>query len=132
MVPINLMFIVKTQNYLHHGPPKRYKQNTINGNLHHSKRISSNFDTEIPLLKENVNKSDCTLSFINSVVNDFQTGKECGDESFRIVPSLFEMAKPFIFIEIPYCKTKKFSEEKRKCTFSSFQFFVLFLIALDN
>ena len=106
MVPINLMFIVKTQNYLHHGPPKRYKQNTINGNLHHSKRISSNFDTEIPLLKEKVNKSDWTLSFINSVVNDFQTGKECGDESFRILPSLFEIAKPFIFTEIPYCKTE--------------------------
>ena len=86
--------------------PKRYKQNTINGDLHHSKTISSNLDKEIALLKEKFNKADCTLSFINSVVNDFQTGKECGNESFRILPSLFEMAKPFIFIEIPYCKTE--------------------------
>ena len=30
-------------------PPKRYKQNTINGDLHRLKRISSNFDKEIPL-----------------------------------------------------------------------------------
>ena len=33
-------------------PPKHYQQNTINGNLYCSKIISSNFDEEIPLLKE--------------------------------------------------------------------------------
>ena len=32
---------------------KRYKQNTINGDLHCSKRISSKFEEEIPLIKEN-------------------------------------------------------------------------------
>ena len=34
--------------------PKRYKRNTINGDLHRSKRISSNFDEEIPLIKKKV------------------------------------------------------------------------------
>ena len=34
--------------------PKRYKQNTINGDLHRSKRILSNSDEEIPLIKENL------------------------------------------------------------------------------
>ena len=34
--------------------PKRYKRNTINGDLHRSKRISSNFDEEIPLIKKSL------------------------------------------------------------------------------
>ena len=59
--------------------PKRYKQNTINGDLHRSKRISSNFDEEIPLIKEKFMKADYPLRFINSVVNEFQKGKEYGD-----------------------------------------------------
>ena len=41
--------------------PKRCKQNTINGNLHRSKRISSNFDQEIPLIKEKFMKIDYPL-----------------------------------------------------------------------
>ena len=42
-------------------------------------------------------KVDSSLSFINSVVNKFQNGKECGDESFIIPPSLTEITKPFFF-----------------------------------
>ena len=34
------------------------KQKTINGDLHSSKRISSNFDEEIPLIKERLMKAD--------------------------------------------------------------------------
>ena len=51
--------------------PKHYKRNTINGDLHRSKRISSNFDGEIPLIKEKFMKVDYLLCFINSVVNNF-------------------------------------------------------------
>ena len=47
-------------------------------------------------------KADYPLRFINSVVSEFQKGEECGDESFAIPTSLFEIAKPFIFVEIPY------------------------------
>ena len=39
-------------------------------------------------------KANYPLRFINSVVNEFQKGKKCGDES------LFEIIKPFIFVEI--------------------------------
>ena len=52
-------------------------------------------------------KADYPLRLINSVVNEFQKNKECGDESFIIPPSLFEITKPFIFIEIPYCELNK-------------------------
>ena len=47
-------------------------------------------------------KADYPLRFINSVANEFQKGKECGDESFIIPRTLFEITKPFIFVEIPY------------------------------
>ena len=48
-------------------------------------------------------KADYPLRFINSVVNEFQKGKECGDESYIIPTSLLEIAKPLIFVEIPCC-----------------------------
>ena len=35
-------------------------------------------------------KADYPLRFINIVVNGFQKEKECGDESFIILASLFE------------------------------------------
>ena len=56
---------------------KRYKRNTVNGDLHRSKRLSSNFDEKIPLIKEKFMKAHYPLHFINSVVNEFQKGKEC-------------------------------------------------------
>ena len=61
---------------------KRYEQNTINGDFNRSKRISSNLDEEFPQIKEKFMKTDYALRFINSVVNEFQKGKECWDENF--------------------------------------------------
>ena len=46
-------------------------------------------------------KADYPLPFINSLVNEFQKGKKCGDESFINPPSFLEITKPFISIEIP-------------------------------
>ena len=61
--------------------PKCYKRNTVNGDLHRSKRISSNFQEEIPVIKKKFMEVDYPLSFINSVVNEFQKGKECDKSS---------------------------------------------------
>ena len=55
--------------------PKRYKQNIINGDLHHSKRISTDLDEKISLIKEKFMKTDYQLCFNNSVVNEFRKGK---------------------------------------------------------
>ena len=49
----------------------------INGDYYRSKRISSNFDKEIPLTKEKIMNTDYPLRFINSVVNEFLKGKKC-------------------------------------------------------
>ena len=70
-------------------------------------------------------KADYPLRFTNSIVNEFQKGKECGDESFIIPTSLFEIAKPLIFVEIPYCelneiKSKHFLKKFHKFTNNSF------------
>ena len=113
MVPINSMFIGKTQNYLHHGPPKL--QNAVN---------------EIQSMVSSLFKADYLMRFINSVVNEFQKGKECGDESFIIPPSLFEITKPFIFVEIPYCelneiKSKHFLKKFHKFTNNSFRIAIM-------
>ena len=103
------MFIGKTRNY--------YKQNTINGNLHRSKRITSNFDEEIPLIKEKFMKADYPLRFINSVVNEFLKGKECGNERFIISPSLFQITKPYF--ELDEIKLKHFLKKFHKFTNNS-------------
>ena len=42
------------------------------------------------------------------------------DESFIIPPSLFEITKPFIFVEIPYCEL---NEIKSKCFLKKFHKF---------
>ena len=101
--------------------PKRYKQNTINGDLHRSKRIKSKYDEEILLIKEKFMKADYPLRLIKSVVNEFQKSKECGDESFRIPSGLFEVTKLFIFTGISYCelneiKSKHFLKKFHKFT----------------
>ena len=75
-------------------------------------------------------KPDYPLRFINSAVNEFQKGKECGDESFIIPTSLFEIAKPFIFVEIPYCelneiKSKHFLKKFHKFTSNNFRMVIM-------
>ena len=57
-------------------------------------------------------KTDYPLHFINSFVNEFQKGKECGDENFIIPPSLFEITKPFISVETPYYKLNEIESKQ--------------------
>ena len=88
--------------------------------------MSSNFDKEICLIKEKFMKADYPLRFTEGVVNEFQEGKECADESFIILPSLFEIEMAFIFVEIPYCepneiKSKHFLKKFHKFTNNSFR-----------
>ena len=71
-------------------------------------------------------KADYPLYFINSVFNEFQKGKECGDESFITPPSWFEITKSFIFSETSYCglnevKSKHFPMKFHKLTSNSFR-----------
>ena len=87
-----------------------YKSNTINGDLHRSKKILSKFDEQIPPVIEKIMKGEYPLLFINNVVKEFQKGKECGGESFIIPPSLFEIRKLLIPIEYPTVNLMKLNQ----------------------
>ena len=71
-------------------------------------------------------KDDQPLCFITSVINEFQKGKKCGDKTFIIPPSLFEITKPFVIVEIHYrelneFKSKHFLKKFHKFTNNSFR-----------
>ena len=56
------------------------------------------------------------------MVNQFQKGNKCENESFIIPNNLSEITKPFIFVEIPYCElieinSKHFLKKFRKFNF---------------
>ena len=51
--------------------------------------------------------ADYPLSFINSVINESENGKDHKDESHKIPSDLFGITKPFISIEITHCKLSK-------------------------
>ena len=93
MVPMNSTFIRQTQNYFHHGPPKL--QNAIN----EIQSMALFIIQKDPSDKRKVYEGWLPITSLNSVVNEFQKGKECGDESFINPSSLFEIAEPFISIE---------------------------------
>ena len=51
-------------------------------------------------------KADYPLHFINSIANEFQKGKECGDVTFATPSSLFEtFSYPYLFIPLQTLKT---------------------------
>ena len=61
---------------------------------------------------------------------NFKEGKECGDQIFIIPPSLFEITKPFIFVEIPYCElneiqSKHFLREFHNFTNNRFRIVIM-------
>ena len=63
----------------------------------------------MPLVKEKFMRAGYSLLFINSVINEFQRGKDHGGENFIIPPNLFGITKTFISIEMLYFE---FSEVK--------------------
>ena len=83
--------------------PKRYKRNTILGNLHKSKRISSDFDTEIRAIKNKYSNAGYPICFVGSYINNFNTPPE-HDTPAIIPPYLFDEKKQFLLIEVPYCE----------------------------
>ena len=67
-------------------------------------------------------KDGYPLRFFNSVINEFQKGKECGDECFIIPPTLFKITKPFIsYCELNEIKSKYFLKKFHKFTNNSFR-----------
>ena len=90
--------------------PIRYKRNAISGDLHRSKKISSDFASEITRIKSKYINAGFPIKFIQSVINDFHESQ--ATDTNMIIPNwLFEERKT-ITIKLPYCPTNE-SEPKR-------------------
>ena len=98
--------------------PKHYKRNTLLGELHRAKRISSNFQKEVKNIKEKFSKANFPRRFINSVVAQFNNStynnNERNEEDEMITPpQLFEIPKKMLFLQVPFCE----ANEKRSKSF---------------
>ena len=102
--------------------PKRYKRNTITGDLHRSKQISSDFNKEVTLIREKFSKADYPIRFVDSVIKQFQ--QKCLEndiEDDMIIPkNLFEEEKPLLLLEVPFCPE---NENKSKHFIKKFHHF---------
>ena len=99
--------------------PKKYKRNVIIGDLHRSKRISTDFTKEKSFIKNKFEKGDFPTKFIDSVIKGFDynaTNKDQQDD-FIIPPYFFEEPKPRIVVEIPFCKLNEKRVHSAKSTF---------------
>ena len=85
------------------GITKKYKRNTVLSDSRKSPKIVLNFDTEIKIIATEYSKAGYPLRFIKSVIPDFTIyfNKE---GSVLIQLNLFEVKKPFLSLEIPYCE----------------------------
>ena len=101
--------------------PKQYKQNAVNADLHHSKRISSNFDKEIFQIKNKFLAADYPQKFVESVNRNFENDKIESVEDDYIIPlGFFDIAKPVIIIEVPFCTKNEVSSKEFMRKFHNF------------
>ena len=96
--------------------PRNYKNNVIIGNLHCAIKISSSLEQEISIIKAQYLKASYYNAFINSIIRNFQRGKE----DFLILPTLFEERKEINFL-VPFrtrnvekiiCKLEEYTNGK--------------------
>ena len=51
--------------------PERYRRNTVNTDLYRAKRIASNLDNELIIIKKKFLAADYPHEFFNSIINTF-------------------------------------------------------------
>ena len=84
--------------------PKRYKWNAIKADLNRAARIASTFTEEIPTIKQKFLSADYLSRFVNSVIKQFN--EKCNDntqDDYITPPYFFDVPKPLVLAEIPYC-----------------------------
>ena len=65
--------------------PKRYKRNSIKTELYRAKQISSNFASEVTVIRNKFESAGYPKRFVNSIIQEFTAVKE-NDESDFIIP----------------------------------------------
>ena len=95
--------------------PKRYKRNAISVDLHRSKRILSNFDMEVQIIKSKFKSVGYPLPFIDNVIRTFKeknivdqnNATDDNDNEPLIPPYFFEVNKRFILLKLPFCQNNE-------------------------
>ena len=91
--------------------PKRYKRNAINGDLYRAFNISSDFEYEKRKIRSKFQDASFPPKFIESVIKQFDENQSNNngndDDGFIIPPNFFELPKPFILLEVPYCENNE-------------------------
>ena len=95
--------------------PKRCKRNAISVDLHRSKLISSNFDTEVQIIKSKFKLLGYPLPFIDNVIRTFKEKNivdqnnitDDNDDVPLIPPYFFEVNKRFILLKLPFCQNNE-------------------------
>ena len=100
---------------------KRYKRNAINPDLHRSKRISTNFDQEIYRIKKKFLAADCPQKFVESVIRNSENDQIGNvEDDYIIPPGLFDIVKPVIITEVPFCIKNEVSSKQFLQKFHNF------------
>ena len=101
--------------------PKRHKRNAVNVDLNHSKRISTNFDKKIYRIKKKLLVADYPQKLVESVIRFFENDKIDSVEDYYIIPPrFFDIAKPVIIKEVPFCTKNEVSSKEVMQTFHNF------------
>ena len=88
--------------------PKRYKRNTINGDLYRSYRIATKFEDEKVKIREKYLAADYPPRFIESVIKQFESRQnDTTQDDYFIPPNFFDTPKPQLWIELPFCYTNE-------------------------
>ena len=56
--------------------PKHYKNNVIIGDLYRVKNLSSNFESEVRMIRDKYIKAGYAFGFIHSIINSFNEKKK--------------------------------------------------------
>ena len=103
--------------------PKKYKRNTINGDLSRAHKISSDFKMEKTKIWKKFEKADYPPAFVKSVIRTFDDKKKTQDDLIDepLIPeNFFELPKPSISLKIPYCSTNEVASKRFINKFHSF------------
>ena len=90
---------------------KRYKRNSIKTELYRAKRISSNFTSEVAVIRNKFESAGYPKRFVNSIIREFNAVKENEESDFIIPPWLFEGKKKVVLVEIPFCLKNEISSK---------------------
>ena len=88
--------------------PKRYKRSSITTDLQRAKRIATDFNKEVKIIRNKFIKADYPKAFINNVIKQFNSdqlhNEISEDDEPLIPPDFFEIEKPFHPLYLLYCE----------------------------